>query len=108
MVRRLVVRARKDHQRRLRDKEAYHCVQKIREGGCTKKSQAVREAAKSLGRGERSVWTALKRYERDLKFDEWSERQDRIAWGEEEPTAKEIEEAGDWWIQSLIDRRRGK
>jgi hypothetical protein len=83
-------------------------VQKILQDGCAKKSAAVREAAKALRRGERSVWTSLREHERALKWQAEQDRQIRIQLGEEEPTDEEIKEAGDQWIQHLIDLRRGK
>ena len=91
-----------------RNAEAYTCVQKILQDGCSKKSAAVREAAKELGRGERSIWTSLREHERQLKSQADEERRIRIELGEEEPTEEEIEAARDQWIQHLIDLRRGK
>ena len=95
-----------------RDSQAYACVEKILQEGCTKKSEAVREAAKQVGRCERSIWTSLKRHERQMEFEAWSDRQWCIEVGLVQPTKEEIEaemrEAEDRYIQHYIDIRRGK
>ncbi len=95
-----------------KDKEAYDLVQKILADGCPKKSSAVSEAANALRRSERSVWTSVGRYPRTLEMHEKanaeSEREMRLALGEEKLTDEEIEEAGEALIQQYIDLRRGK
>jgi DNA primase large subunit len=95
-----------------RDSQAYACVEKILQGGCPKKTSAVREAAKQLGWCERSIFAALKRHERQMEFNAWSDRQWEIEHGLVQPTKEEEEammrEAEDRYIQHYINIRRGK